>query len=357
MSVLDDLQRKRQIDSQGMYDEIWALPEQLWQGWNHGQTLPLPVNGRLRAVVLAGMGGSAIAGDLLVGYAQPQLAVPVTVWRDYDLPGWAQGEGVLVVVSSHSGNTEETLSAAREAHRRGCRLVALTTGGRLAQWAQTRGVPLWRFEHAGQPRAAVGLSFGLLLALFTRLGLLNDPEAELQTTLTTLQRQREVLAFEIPASENPAKRLASQLVGRWIAIFGAAFLSPVARRWKGQINELAKAWAQFEALPEADHNTLAGLQYPSALTQDFTAIFLDANALHPRNRLRIAHTRAIFADEGLHAEVLQGSGPHALAQQWSLLQWGDYVAYYLALAYGVDPTPVPAIARLKKALSASGEMP
>jgi len=348
---LDDPRYQRQMDPQDMYADIHALPDQLQQGWTHGQALPLPANGPLRAVILAGMGGSAIAGDLLVGYGQNELAVPVVVWRDYGLPGWAQGDGILVVASSHSGNTEETLSAAQEARHRGCRVLALTRGGRLATWAQEHDALLWRFEHQGQPRAAVGLTFGLLLSLFTRLGLLNNPETEIQEAIDTLQRQREALAFEVPTSQNPAKQWAEQLMGHWVTIFGAEYLAPVARRWKGQINELAKAWAQFEVLPEADHNTLAGLEQPPALRRAFRALFLDAAGLHPRNRLRVQHTRAIFAAQGLHTAAIMARGSRRLAQQWSLLQMGDYVAYYLALAYGVDPTPVPAIAQLKQALA------
>ncbi len=352
MFFMDDPQRKAQVDAHDMYAEIRALPNQLAQGWLHGQTLPLPTNGHWRAVVLAGMGGSAIAGDLLVGYAQPALAVPVVVWRDYGLPGWAQGDGVLVVASSHSGNTEETLSAAEEAHARGCRWLALTTGGRLAERAQAHAAPLWRFEHHGQPRAAVGLTFGLLLALFARLGLIGDPEDDLREAIAVLEERQAAYAFEVPTPENPAKRLAGQLMARWVAVFGAEFLAPVARRWKGQINELAKAWAQFEALPEADHNTLAGLEQPPALTQAFMALFLDAPGLHPRNRLRVAHTRDIFLSQGVNTDVQMGHGRGRLAQQWSLLQLGDYAAYYLALAYGIDPTPIPTIARLKQELAA-----
>ncbi len=351
MFPMDDPQRKAQVDAHAMYADIRALPQHLVQGWSWGQTLPLPSNGHWRAVVLVGMGGSAIAGDLLVGYAQPDLAVPVVVWRDYGLPGWAQGEGVLVVASSHSGNTEETLSAAQEAHARGCRWLALTTGGKLAAWAREHGAPLWQFEHHGQPRAAVGLTFGLLLALFARLGLIGDPESDLRATVTNLEEAQQALAFEVPTPENPAKRLAGQLMERWVAVFGAEFLEPVARRWKGQINELAKAWGQFEALPEADHNTLAGLEHPPALTQAFMALFLDAAALHPRNRLRVQHTQQIFLQQGVNTDVLVARGPNRLAQQWDLLQLGDYAAYYLALAYGVDPTPIPTIAQLKRALA------
>ncbi len=351
MSPLADPQQRQLLDPQNMYGDIHALPDQLAAGWNQGQTLPLPRTRPPRAVVLAGMGGSAIAGDLLVGYAQPLLPVPVVVWRAYDLPAWAQGEDVFVVASSHSGNTEETLSAAQTAQARGCPWLALTTGGRLSTLAQEHGATLWTFRHAGQPRAAIGLTFGLLLALFTRLGLLPDPAADLEDTLHILRQGRATLAASQPRAENPAKRLAEQWRERWVAVFGAEFLTPVARRWKGQVNELAKAWAQFESLPEADHNTLAGLAHPPHLRDAFMAVFLDAPALQPRNRLRVQHTERIFRSQGLSSLIVTAQGASRLAQQWSLLQLGDYAAYYLALAYREDPTPIPTIAQLKQALA------
>lgn len=351
---LDDLKRFREIDAQDMLSEIDGLPAQLQAAWDLGQRLPLPAMEGIRQVVIAGMGGSAIGADLLVAYAEPYCPVPVVVWRDYDLPAWARGPETLVVASSHSGNTEETLSAFAAAQERGCRIVAVTTGGQLAARAPEAGATLWRFEHNGQPRAAVGYSFGLLLALFARLGLVPDPEAELRDAVAAMRRQQEHLQAEVPTVKNPAKRMAGQLYGRWVAVFGSGILAPVARRWKGQISEIAKAWAQFEFLPEADHNTLAGILNPEPLFAQAMMLFLKAPADHPRNQLRAELTRKAFMVEGLNTDLLVAEGETRLAQQWTMLHYGDYVAYYLAMAYETDPTPVTAIEGFKAELQAAG---
>ncbi len=336
-----------QRDPQDMLSAIDGLPAQLQTAWELGHTQPLPPGEGIRRVIIAGMGGSAIGADLLAAYAAPLCRVPVFVHRNYDLPAWARGPETLLIASSHSGNTEETLSAFRRGVENQCTLLAVSTGGKLSALAQEHGATLWRFEHRGQPRAAVGYSFGLLLAAFTRLGLLPDPSAALAEAVQVMRAQQQDLKAEVPVVHNPAKRMAGQLYGRWVAVFGADILEPVARRWKGQLSEVAKAWGQFEALPEANHNTLAGLVNPEdALTRTF-ALFLRAGSYHPRNQKRTSLTRQIMMLEGLNTDFVDARGQGRLAQQWSMLHFGDYTAYYLAMSYDVDPTPVEAIEGFK----------
>jgi glucose/mannose-6-phosphate isomerase len=136
-----------------------------------------------------------------------------------------------------------------------------------------------------------------------------------------------------------------------VVVFGSDFLAPVARRWKGQINEIAKAWAQFEPLPEADHNTLAGLNHPDETLNHIIAIFLDAPENHPRSRLRTDFTRQIFMTQGINTDTIQAKGEGRMAQIWTALHFGDYTAYYLAMAYREDPGPVEALVVLKEALN------
>ncbi len=296
------------------------------------------------------MGGSAIGGDLVAAYTFPAIRVPLIVWRGYDLPAYVTGAETLVLASSHSGNTEEVLSAFDCARAAGARIVALTTGGQLARRAEAAGVPVWRFEHTGQPRAAVGFSFGLILAVLARLGLIPDPAAELADAVGAMRRQQEALRAEVPAARNPAKRMAGQWVERWPVIIGSDLLGPVARRWRTQISELAKAIAQYEELPEADHNLVAGVLNPEALSTKAMVVFLQASLNHPRNRLRIEATREVLMVEGFNTDVIQAAGETRMAQQWTALHFGDYSGYYLAMAYGVDPTPVAAIESLKRHL-------
>jgi glucose/mannose-6-phosphate isomerase len=351
---LDDLDFIHNHDPQNMLGEIDNLPAQLKNAWELGQTQPLPEIKDLRQVIIPGMGGSAIGADLLAAFIAPACKVPVFVQRDYGLPAWAYGPETLVIASSHSGNTEETLEAFTAALQNKCSLMAVATGGKLAERAGQSNIPLWKFEHKGQPRAAVGFSFGLLLAAFTRLGLIANPADELAETLAAMKKQQETLRAEVPAAQNPAKRLAGQLVERWVNVYGSGSLAPVARRWKTQINEIAKAGADFEVLPEADHNALAGLLNPADIMAHTVTIFLRAPSDHARNRLRLDLTRHGFTVEGLTTDVYDAMGETRLSHIWTALHFGDYTSYYLAMAYRADPTPVEALENFKAAMRAAG---
>lgn len=355
---LDEFQSFKQLDAQNMLAEIDGLPDQLQSAWELGQTSEVFKISEVSKVVIAGMGGSAIGADLLSSYALGTCRVPVFVHRDYGLPAWARGPETLVIASSHSGNTEETLDSFDQALKNQCLIIAIATGGELAARATKAKVPLWQFEHEGPPRAAVGFSFGLLLAIFTRLGLIPDPSKELARAVAAMKRQQETLRAETPVAQNPAKRMAGQLMGRWVNVFGSGLLAPVARRWKTQINEIAKAGAGFEVLPEADHNTLAGLSNPEDVLSHTFTIFLRApsettNSTHPRNRLRADLTRQTFMLEGLNTDFFDAQGHSSLAHIWTALHFGDYMAYYLAMAYGVNPTPVEALEKFKAAMKAA----
>ncbi len=338
------------IDKSQYLAEIEHLPSQLENAYQQGLSYSMPDWQGIRNVLIAGMGGSAIGADLLAASVAPHCAVPILVQRNYSLPSWVQGPQTLVVASSHSGNTEETLAAFDQALQNKCRILALCTGGMLADKARQSNTPLWTFQHTGQPRAAVGFSFGLLLALLAKLGLTPDPRDELVGAVTAMRKQQSWLRADIPIVRNLAKRLAGQLVGRWVMVFGADVLEPVARRWKTQVNELAKAWAQFESLPEADHNALAGLAQPEAQLSSAMALFLRGPANHPRNLLRAELTKQAYMLEGVNTDFVEAQGASPLAQQWTALHLGDYVAYYLAMLYEIDPTPIPALEGFKKNL-------
>lgn len=351
---LDDHATFPQIDPQDMLSQIDGLPTQLAAAWELGRSQPLPEWQGIERVLVSGMGGSAIGADLLAAYIEPHCPAPVVVHRDYGLPAWARGPQTLVIASSHSGNTEETLAAFEQAQAGGCRLLAVSTGGQLAEEARQAQAALWTFEHAGQPRAAVGYSFGLLLAAFARLGLIPDPQDELKDAVAAMLDQQATLQAHVPAIQNPAKRMAGQLVGRWVAVFGSGVLAPVARRWKGQFNELAKAWAQFDFIPEANHNTSAGVVNPAEALAHTAVLFLRAPSYHPRNLLRTNLTKSAFMLEGLNTDFIDARGQTPLAHLWTALHFGDYTAYFLAMAYGVDPTPIPAIQSFKQEIQSAG---
>jgi glucose/mannose-6-phosphate isomerase len=196
----------------------------------------------------------------------------------------------------------------------------------------------------------VGFSFCLLLAALRRLDLIPDPAMELSEAISAMREQQSHIQVSVPDIHNPAKRLAGQLVGRLVTVFGSDILAPVARRWKGQINELAKAWGTYDILPEADHNSLAGSLNPPESLSRVVVIFLRASSDHPRNRKRADLTRKIMMLNGVGTDYHDARGASRLANLWTALHYGDYVGYYLAMAYGVDPSPVDAIESFKKAL-------
>lgn len=349
--ILDNWESFSEIDTAGMYSEILGLPDQLLHAWEVGKRNPLPDWSGITRVVIAGMGGSAIGGDLLISYALPLASIPVVIWRNYDLPGFAVGENTLVICSSHSGNTEEVLSAFDSAVEADTRILAVTTGGELAIRAEEAGVHLWTFEHSGQPRAAVGYSFGLLLAAFSRLGFIPDPSKELREAVGLMKEKQVNLKMELPAANNPAKRLAGQLMGRWPSVVGADHLAPVARRWRTQINEIAKAVGQFDELPESDHNMVAGVEHPGDLFGTTMVVFLRGKKYHPRNLIRTDATKELLMVSGMNTDLVEARGETRLAEQWTTLHFGDYVAYYLAMAYQVDPSPVHTIQELKRVIA------
>lgn len=348
---LDNLDFKT-TDPSGFLSDIDGLPDQVDAAWALGQTRELPESYReVKRIVVCGMGGSAIGGSLVQALVESESRVPLTVLRDYALPQFAAGPETLVIGSSHSGNTEETLAAFEQAHARGARLLAISRGGTLMESAERWGASAWQFEHAGQPRAAVGYSMMLLLAVLARLGLVRYNAGHIAEAVAEMRTQQKIIAADVPVVHNPAKRLAGQLMDRYTVVFGSGYFAPVARRWKGQIGEVSKAWAQFEELPEADHNTVVGTMYPEQLIGKFMMLFLRSSFEHVRNAARADATKELLMTLGFNTDNVQAMGVSPLAQMLTALHFGDYTSYYLAMCYGVDPTPIPQIDTLKARLA------
>jgi len=346
----DDLEIVHALDRSDMLGEIKNLPDQLYQAWELGVGLPLPENKKYSNVIVAGMGGSAIGADILSAYVNSFCKIPITVIRGYQLPVWAEGEEVLVICSSHSGNTEETLAAFDQAIKNQCTLMSISTGGLLLERSRENKKVAWVFPHAGQPRAAVGFSFGLLLNLFSRMGWVPVQKTVLEKAVRSMKEYIDTIKETVPSTENYAKRIAGQAIDRLPLIIASEHLEPVARRWKTQINELAKCIAFFEFLPEADHNTLAGLNFPESIQQKFYALFLNSGNYNERNQKRVRLTRDEFMVAGFCTDRVTLDEEDILCEIWKLILLGDFISFYLAIAYGVDPTPVEALQNFKQAL-------
>lgn len=349
---LNDLDHFKKTDTQNMLAQIDELPDQLQTAWELGQAQTLPDFSGIQNIVIAGMGDSALAAELTTASISSSIRLPVTVHRNYGLPAFANGKGTLVVCVSHSGSTEETLDAFETALKTKCRLLVISTGGELTKRASENNVPVWKYDHKGRANASIAFPFGFLLSLFSRLGFIPDPAADVAEAVAMMKRSQQHIVADVVAAKNPAKRYAGQLVGRWVTFVGTETIAPVARRWKMQVNQLAKAGANFEIIPEANHNTLLATLNPNPTLNAHTmTLFMRSPADHPRNRLRSDIMRQTFMLEGLNTDVIDARGESVIAHLWTLILFGDYMAYYLAMAYGADPSEDSAFASFKDALT------
>jgi glucose/mannose-6-phosphate isomerase len=350
---LDDLDFFKKIDTKNMLAQIDGLPDQLQTAWDLGLAQPLPDFKGIQNVVISAMGDSAVAAELVTASVSSNIHLPVTIHRGYGLPAFAHGKGTLVVCISHSGNSEEVLDAFEAAVKNGCSLHVITMGGEIAKRAAEKDIPVWRFDSQGVvDTAAIAYPFGVLLALFSRLGFIPDPAKDVEEAVSMMKRSQQHCVATMIAAKNPAKRYAGQLVGRWVTFVGTENLAPVARRWKMQINQLAKAGANFEIIPEATHNTLIATINPNPTLNAHTmTLFMRAPSDHPRNRLRSDLMRQAFMLEALNTDVIDARGESIIAHLWTLIIFGDYMAYYLAMAYGTDPSEEDAFVNFKRSLT------
>jgi glucose/mannose-6-phosphate isomerase len=354
-SPLDSAAAWRRLDPTGLYGRIAELPDQLEEAWAAARALPLPRGFRSgERVVVLGMGGSGIGGSLARALAIDLGAtVPVHVVRGYALPAFVD-ERSLVVALSNSGNTEETLSAFRQALDAGARCVAVATGGELLALAQRHRTPALAFAWQGEPRSAVGWSLGSVLAICGKLGLLPDLRAEVPAAARHMRRLVSEVGRDVPERRNPAKQLARRLAGALPVIVGAEALATVAYRWRTQINENAKSWAIADELPEQNHNAPVGYGLPETLVPLLRVVLMRHASMHPRNALRVDATVEQLGASGLAAYVLDVPGPTVFAQALWALQFGDLVSWYMGILHGVDPSEISALEHLKAQMARSG---
>ena len=350
MVNLDDPQVYQQLDPANMLAQLHGLPQQCRAAWQKAKNFKLPKEyAGVDKVVILGMGGSAIGGDLARSLFSSSSKPIIFVARDYDLPAFVDDQ-TLVIASSYSGNTEETLSAFAQALNTSCKKLVITTGGKLKALAEEASVPVFVIDHVSSPRAALGYGLLPLIAFLQQLGF-GQKTDEAEEMFTMLEKLLDELKETVPTGSNRAKQLAAKLHGKIAVIYGAGILSEVARRWKTQINENSKAWAFYEVFPELNHNAVVGYRFPTELASKTFVVLLRCPSLHPRTLLRYQVTGELLEQSGISYQIIDASGKASLSQMMSLVFLGDWASYYLAMLYHTDPTPVKSIDYLKNRLS------
>ena len=348
---LDDMKIYSSLDPEAMLARIKELPLQCRQAWQTAMSFDLPQDYRkIDKVVILGVGGSAIGGDLIRTLLQAEMKIPVIVHRDYGLPAYID-EKTLLIASSYSGNTEETLSGFELALKTGAKKIAVTTGGKLGEISKANNVPVFKIEYRAQPRAALGFSFIPTLGVLQKLGFIKDKAADVAETVRVLDDISARHDEKSPLKSNPAKQLAQKLYGKLLVVYGAGIAAEVAHRWKTQLNENSKVWTFYEVFPELNHNAIVGYGLPQDIASKTMVVLLRSPAFNARIKLRYDVTCEILKQSGVAYDFVDGEGQSDLSQIMSLVFIGDYVSYYLALLYKTDPTPVKLIAYLKDRLA------
>lgn len=341
MTVADE-----RLDSQGMFEVTAGLPEQVAYAAREARGLDgLPNRESVEHVVVVGMGGSGIAGDILLATAAPFMPVPVVVVKSYELPAFV-GDGSLVFAISFSGNTEETIEAASEAAVQGARVVVVTGGGELARLATGWGAAIVNVPATiPQPRAALGALAIPPLVVLEDIGLFPGASQWIELGLAQLHRRRDRLV----RPGNEAQALAHR-IGRTIPLIhgGGALGAAAAQRWKTQINENAKAPAFWTAQPELCHNEVAGWgQHGDVTRQLITLVALRHDSEHPQVARRFELVFDLVREVVASIEEVRAEGDGELAQLLDLVLFGDFVSLELAVQEGLDPGPVPVLQELK----------
>ncbi len=353
--VLDDRKAMSALDPQDMMGLTTGFPAQCRKAAEIAAAFEPPLTQRtVRNVVVTGLGGSAIGGDLLRCIAEETSVAPLVVNRDYHLPGFV-GQETLVICASYSGGTEETLSAYRQARARCAQIVCITSGGALGEMAKADHVPVISIPGGQPPRASTGYLFFPMLAVLAKRGLLDrSVDVDVEETLALLDRLGGEYGPGTPSAENPAKQLADKLHLRIPVFYGSqGWRGAVANRWKCQFNENAKIHAFANVLPEQNHNEILAWTQCRSQARRWSVVMLrdpDEKRDAPRIAKRVEVTKSIIGRAAQTHEAW-AQGETTLARMFSLVYLGDFVSVYAALLLGTNPTTIAGIDRLKAELA------
>ncbi len=343
--MLDDIRQLEELDSSDMLETLSEFPEQIEEVLDRLKLNLLPF--KPDNIVVTGMGGSGIVGDVLQSFLANRIGMPIYVNKDYTLPSFV-GENTLLFVVSYSGNTEETLNAAKIGIKRGAKVVAISSNGELEEMCREKGMVFIEAPKGYHPRAAIAFMFIPVLKLLSEM-LIYDSDVAIIDTLAVLRDLRDQIKAEVPADKNIAKQIAQRIHGKISVIYGHSIYNAVANRWHTQINENAEVLSWFGAIPEMNHNEIVGWSGDENVSM-FLPILLRDDKEEESIEKRIEITKELaFKDTDDIVEVW-AQGDTQLARILYLIYMGDYVSIYLAMLYGRDPSPVDVIDRLKERL-------
>jgi len=330
---------------------IEEFPEQVKESDELVKKVDIPISrSDLQHLVISGMGGSAIAGDLLLAYVQDELNVPGVVNREYQLPAFVN-EHSLVIAISYSGNTEETLSSVEQALHKNARVVGIASGGELENICKKNQLPFIKVPGGYPPRQALGFLFFSVLNVLEKIQLIEFKKADKKETLAVLGELRERLGPQSSFGHNLANHIAQTLYHTVPVIYTAVpYFYPIPVRWRNQFNENSKVMAFSNVFPELNHNEIMGWEGPRQVNQHFRVILLRDREESSQNKKRVEITKQILKNKKIPVLEVFSEGKSRLARMFSLIYTGDWASYYLAMINEKDPITIDSIDFLKKKL-------
>jgi glucose/mannose-6-phosphate isomerase len=350
--MVNDTEKISLVDKANMLDGLARFPEQIKESLAIAEATERLNFIKIDNVVIAGMGASAISGDIMVSLFRDKLDVPLVVNREYDLPKWVNKD-TLVICISYSGNTDETLSAFKIACQKKCKMICISTGGKLQELAEKRDVPFVKIPAGIQPRAATAYLLFPSIIFLKKIGLLKTAiETDIEETISVTQEFVNMNNKTVPEENNPAKQLAKKIFNTIPQIYGWSVYTPIAIRWRHQFNENSKLIARTDLVPDCNHNDIVGWSANPEISKQFSCIlFRDKDEEIIDMTTRLNFMRDLFHNTAGNIIEVSPKGKSQLAKMMYLMCLGDFTSCYLAVLRGIDPSPVDIIKELKKRLA------
>ena len=350
--MLDDLKLISEIDKSDMLGSVARFPEQIKEAKEIVNSSLIDSIFKIDNIVMSGMGGSSISGDIIQSLLRDRIDIPIFVTRQNDLPKWVN-KNTLIISQSYSGNTEETLSTFKHAWQKRCKIIGISSGGKLQEFCEKREIPHIKIPSGFPPRAATAyILFSALYAL-KKIGILNiDLESEIKEAISVTKDFRKNNKKEVPEKNNISKQMAKKIISTIPQLYGFDIYTPIAKRWCTQFNENSKIICRYDEVSECNHNDIVGWSMNPEVSKKFTCIlFRDDENESIYMAKRFDFMKKLFQEVAGNVIEIKSQGKKRLAKMMYTMYLGDFISCYLAILRKIDPTPVDAITELKNELA------
>jgi glucose/mannose-6-phosphate isomerase len=355
MMVLDNIEEIKKLDAGGVLSTVKRLDEQVGQAWNEILALHIPEEYKnAQNIVLSGMGGSALGGRIVDALTNSIIRAPFEISTEYGIPNYVN-TNTLLILSSYSGNTAETISAANEGLKKGAKIIVVATGGKLADFAKENNLPAYIYvpkeNPSNQPRMALGYSITAIVAVLNKLGFISLTDMEIKSIIQLMGEKCSEYSEDVLSQNNLAKLMAEKIKSHVPVLVASEHLVGSIHAFKNQLNENSKTFALSFDIPELNHHLMEGLKFPPQIKETLLFIFINSDLYSDEIKKRYPITEEVVNKNEIKTFNLKLTGKSKLEQIYELLVFGSFVSFYIAVLYGIDPTPIPWVDYFKNKLS------